>query len=172
MIKSNKIEVIEVKSVKLNPKNRNKHSKEQIDRLAKIIEYQGFRSPIIISNQSGLCVAGEGRILAARQLGLEDIPAIYQDFDDEEQELAFGISHNAIHNWSELDLSGINADLENLGPEFALDLLGIKDFILEPADFNAGTEDEQGKLDELKELITQCPNCGECFDANKNRPKT
>lgn len=62
------------------------------------------------------------------------MPCILQDFDDEDQEYAYGVSTNSIASWAELDLSGINADLPELGPDFDIDLLGIKDFVLDPAD--------------------------------------
>ncbi len=128
------IELVPLDKIILNPKNRNKHAVEQINRLAEIIRYQGFREPGTISNLSGHLCAGEGRYLAAKQLKLTHMPCIYQDFDNEEQEYAYGISTNAIASWAELELSSINVDVVDLGPDFEIDLLGIKDFVLEPAD--------------------------------------
>lgn len=40
-----------------------------------------------------------------------------------------------------------------------------------PVSFEAGTEDDQGKLDEKTPLMVQCPNCAECFDAHENKPQ-
>lgn len=154
-----------------HPKNRNKHSKDQIDRLAKLFEYHGIRHPIIISKRSGFIVAGHGRKAAAVKLKLKTFPVVYQDFDSEEAEYAFLQADNAIALWAELDLSAINADIPDLGPDFDIDVLGIKNFTIDKINFEPGTEEEQGKLDEKKPLITQCPNCGECFDANENKPK-
>lgn len=131
MIKANEIKIVPLKDIKLNPKNRNKHPKEQIERLAQIIDYQGFRAPLIVSNRTGLIVAGHGRYEAAKLLKLKEVPVMYQDFESEEQEYAAQVSDNAIASWAELDLSGINADLPELGPDFDLDLLGIKDFTLD-----------------------------------------
>lgn len=134
IIRSKEIKLVSVKEINLNPNNRNGHSKEQIDRLAQIIAYQGFRNPVTISNRTGVLIAGEGRYLAAKQLGIKEIPAIYQDFESEEQEYAYGISDNSIASWSELDLAGINLDLGDLGPDFDIDLLGLKDFVLDVAE--------------------------------------
>lgn len=127
-------EIIQVKDLKPHPKNRNKHPIEQIERLAKIIEYQGFRHPIIVSKLSGFICAGHGRWEAAKRLKLDAVPVDYQDFESEEQEYAFIQSDNAIALWAELDLSSINSDLGELGPDFNIDYLGIKNFVLEPAD--------------------------------------
>jgi hypothetical protein len=130
-IKSNNIELVAIEKLIPNPKNRNQHTEPQIDRLAEIIQYQGFRVPLIVSNRSGYMVSGHGRLFAARKLGLTHLPVIFQDFDSEEQEYAAGISDNSIASWSELDLTSINAEIGDLGPEFNLDLLGIEDFTLD-----------------------------------------
>lgn len=133
-IDPSKIKNVPIREVKPNPKNRNIHSDAQIERLCTLIEYQGFRVPIIISNLSGYIAAGHGRLLAAKKLKLKEVPVIYQDFESEEQEYLFGVSDNAIGAWAELDLSGINSDIANLGPDLDLELLGIKDFTLDIAE--------------------------------------
>jgi len=125
------IQWVDVGLLMPNPKNRNDHPKKQIERLAEIIKFQGWRHPIIVSNQSGYIVAGHGRLLAAKELGLDKVPVQFQDFENEDQEYAFCVSDNAIALWAELDLSGIQADL----PEITLpsiDLLGIEKFSFEP----------------------------------------
>jgi DNA modification methylase len=127
-------ELIDPKSLKQHPKNRNKHSKEQIDRLIKIIEYQGWRYPIKVSNRSGFITSGHGRLMAAMKMGLKEVPISKQDYDSDEQEYADVQSDNAIASWSELDLSGINLDIQDLGPDFDIDLLGIKGFEIDVAD--------------------------------------
>jgi 16S rRNA G966 N2-methylase RsmD len=113
-----------------NPKNNNKHPDDQIERLAKLIEHHGFRNPIVVSNRTGFVVAGHGRIMAARKLGITNIPVMYQDFDNEAQEYTYLTSDNAIASWAELDLSLVNTEMLDLGPDFDIDLLGIKDFEL------------------------------------------
>lgn len=142
MIKATDIVLSDIRKLKLNPKNRNKHPKEQIERLQKLIEYQGFRNPIIVSNQSGFVVVGHGRIEAAKNLGIKEVPVIYQDFDDETQEQAYLISDNAIASWAELDLSEINVDIQDMGPDFDIDLLGIKGFEIDVADKELGDEED------------------------------
>lgn len=161
-IRSKEVRIVPLSSVRLNPRNRNKHTKEQIDRLCKIIKYQGFREPITISNQSGLCAAGEGRVLAMQKLGAESIAAIYEDFDSPDMEYAHLVADNEIARWATLDTAGVNFDLAELdGVAFDLDMLGIKDFVLDPSGFSPGTEEEQGQLDEKKPV--ECPSCGHKF---------
>jgi len=169
-IRARKIEMVAIEDVRPNNRNRNKHPEAQIERLMKVIQDQGFRQPLIVSNRSGLLVAGHGRLLAAKRLGMAHVPVVFQDFTDEDMEFRAMVSDNAVAAWAELDLAGINADLTEMGP-FDIDLLGIESFIVDTVSFEPGTEDDQGKLDEKSPLVTQCPNCGECFDAHKNKPQ-
>jgi len=163
-----KIKLVAVEELQPNPKNRNKHPKEQIDRLVELIKYQGFRQPIVVSNQSGYIVTGHGRLEAAKRLALEKVPVVYQDFDSSDQEYAFGVSDNAIGAWADLDLSGINTDLGDLGPDFDIEMLGIKEFSLDPS-FTPGSVDDQGQLDQKKIVILKCPHCGEKFEQGQAR---
>lgn len=126
--------MVRVNDLSAHPKNRNKHPSEQITRLAEILEYQGWRYAIKVSKLSGFITSGHGRLDAARKLGLKEVPVSFQDYDSEEQEYADLTADNAIALWAEIDLAAINADLPDLGPEFNIDMLGLKDFILEPAE--------------------------------------
>jgi hypothetical protein len=134
--------MVSVKELKPHPKNRNSHPKEQIERLAKILDYQGFRYPIKVSKLSGFITSGHGRLAAAKLLKIKEVPVSFQDYADEAQEYADLQADNAIASWSELDLSGINSDMLDLGPDFDLDLLGIKDFGIDPADKTEEIESE------------------------------
>lgn len=116
------------------PRNPNKHTPEQIERLAQIIEFQGWRYPIKVSNQSGFITSGHGRLEAAKIRGWGEVPVSYQDYDNEAMAYADVVSDNAIAEWSYLDLSSINSDIADLGPDFDIDLLGIKDFTLDVAE--------------------------------------
>lgn len=127
-------QLVPVKELKAHPKNRNEHPKDQLERLAKILEYQGWRYPIKVSKLSGFITSGHGRLAAAKLLKLKEVPVSFQDYTDEAQEYADLQADNAIASWSELDLSAINSDIVDLGPDFDIDLLGIKDFVVEPAD--------------------------------------
>ena len=143
-------ELVGPKSLKDHPKNRNKHSGEQIERLAKLYAYHGIRHPIIVSKRSGAIVAGHGRKAAAIKAKIKEMPVVYQEFDSEEAEYAFIQADNAIALWAELDLSGINQDIGGLGPDFDLDLLGIKGFEIEVADKDLGDEEAMPEHVEAK----------------------
>lgn len=139
--------LIEVGSLKPHPKNRNKHPDDQIERLAKILKYQGIRAPIVVSKRSNKIVKGHGTLQAIKANQWDKAPVVYQDFEDDDQEWLFVQSDNAIASWAELDLKGINADIGELGP-FDIDLIGIKDFVVEPAEKDLGDEEATPEIRE------------------------
>lgn len=94
---------VEVGKLLPNPKNPNTHSPEQVAILAKVIKIQGWRSPIVVSNQSGFIVAGHGRLQAAMLLGEKIVPVDYQDFDSESAEMAHLIADNRTAELSNID---------------------------------------------------------------------
>ena len=166
-IKSTEIQIVDINALIPNPKNNNKHPKEQIERLAQLIKYQGFRNPLVVSKRSGFVLCGHGRIEAAKLAGLKQVPVMFQDFESEAQEYAYLTSDNAIASWAELDLSMVTEQLTEFGPEFInLELLGIQSIeSLKDVFFEEGTVDDQGQLDQKQ--MTKCPNCGEEFDHTK-----
>lgn len=151
-IKAKEITFVDIESLIPNPKNNNKHPKEQIERLAKLIKYQGFRNPLVVSNRSGFVLCGHGRIEAAKLAGMKKIPVMYQDFENEAQEYAYLTSDNAIALWAELDLSAVNTEMLDLGPDFDIELLGIENFTIDPIDSQISDQDILGDRDFSNEL--------------------
>ena len=124
--------LVAIEDIHLNPDNNNFHSDEQVDHLVEQFKFQGYRDPLIISSRSGFVICGEGRFLAAKKAGMTHLPASYQHFDSEDQEYAFLTAHNATARWSEMDFSKINTKIGEFGPDFNLDMLGIKHFTIQP----------------------------------------
>jgi hypothetical protein len=150
-IKCEEIKTVDVESIIPNPRNPNTHSEAQIRRLSKLIKNTGFRSPLIISNQSGFLIVGHGRLEAAKLSGMKQIPVIFQDFKNEADEYAFMCADNAIGAWSELDLAKINEVVLSI-PELDIELLGLENFsILEMA----MEDEEKENLEPEKKLLLQ-----------------
>lgn len=150
---NDKIEWVETENIIPNSRNTNRHTKDQIERLAKIINYQGFRSPIVVSNLSGFVVAGHARLEAAQKLGLTKVPVSYQDFTDLEQEFAHLTADNAIASWAEIDMSMVNDFVKNTDFNIDFDFMGFKDFSLNKIEEN--TLDEKEEAEKLKKYILE-----------------
>ena len=157
-------EILDPKKLKNHPKNRNKHGNDQIERLSELYKYHGIRHPIIVSNLSKCIVAGHGRKLAAIRAGIAEMPVVYQDFESSESEYAFIQADNAIALWAELDLTGINSDLADLGPDFDINMLGIQDFTLDMSD-----KEFEGDPDEIPEVIEPVAKLGQIYKLGEHR---
>ena len=155
-------ELVDLSKIAPNPKNPNLHTPEQIERLAKLIDFQGQRRPVIVSKRSGFLCAGHGTTQAIQKLGWEKIAVNYQDFENEAQEYAFVVSDNAIQEWSEQDLSSINTEMLDLGPDFDLEMLGLKYFNLDLELVDDELLEDEEKSDKFKFII--CPHCEEKFE--------
>ncbi len=162
-------ELIDPSNLKDHPKNRNKHGQDQIERLAELYKFHGIRHPIIISKKTNCIVAGHGRKLAALRAGIKKVPVVYQDFDSSEAEYAFIQADNAIALWADLDLSGIREDVQALGLDFDIKLLGIRDmsFFDEPNE----VKNKSGELDlnSFNNFEHQCPKCGFEWDGSNEQ---
>jgi len=122
--------IVDIDKLIPNPHNPNKHPQNQIDMLAKIIDFQGQRSPIIVSNRSGFITKGHGRLLALLRLGWKEVAVDFQDYQNEAEEYADMVADNkiaelAIHD----DIAMINR-LKEINFDLDFDLLGIQDFNL------------------------------------------
>lgn len=161
--------LVPITDLKPHPKNRNKHPKEQLERLTEIIKYQGWRKPITVSNLSGFVTAGHGRLSVAKALDMKEVPVDYQDYESSEQEYADVQADNAIALWADLDLKEINVDLPELGPDFDIDMLGIEGFTLDVAEKGLTDDDAVPEkppavcqLGELWQLGDHRLLCGDC----------
>ena len=95
--------IVAIEEVWPNPRNPNQHPEEQIALLAKIIKKQGWRAPITVSTLSNQVVRGHGRLMAAKRLGVRQVPVDYQDYSSEQEEWADLIADNRIAELAEID---------------------------------------------------------------------
>ncbi|HEA65330.1 MAG TPA: hypothetical protein ENI07_00690 [Desulfobacterales bacterium] len=151
----------------MNPKNPNTHPASQIELLGKIISnpQQGWRNSITVSNQSGFIVKGHGTLEAAFKAGMEKAPVEYQDYESEAIEHADMIADNRLAELAERDndkLSELLSELKVLDIDMELTAFALNeiDFMVN-SNFEPGTEDEQGRLDQKKPI--KCPECGHEF---------
>lgn len=123
--------LVPVAEVVPNPRNPNTHPPEQVELLAKIIAFQGWRLPIVVSKSSGFVVRGHGRLLAAHVLGLAEVPVDEQEYASEAQEHADLIADNRIAELAEVDRAGLKDLIEQLDTgELDLDLTGYDGYAL------------------------------------------
>ena len=145
-----------------NPR-KNDHA---VDRVAAAIREFGFRVPVV-AKSDGTVVDGHLRLKAAKKLGLTEVPVVLADDMTDLQIKAFRLSVNKMAELAEWDDELLAIELHELNAaDFDMALLGFEAGELAikiglGADFEPGTEDDQGKLDEKAPII--CPACGHEF---------
>ena len=119
--------------------NARTHSKEQILKLRSSLREFGFINPILIDRNYNV-LAGHGRLMAAKEEGISEVPCVYVDHLTEAQKKAYVLADNRMAldaGWDEELLSVEMSELQELG--FDLELTGFDE--KEIADLFA-TDDE------------------------------
>lgn len=109
--------------LKLNPKNSRTHSKKQLHKIAQSIEKLGFNNPVLVDTENFI-VAGHGRVLAARELGLTEVPTICLSHMSQEQIRAYIIADNKLAEDAGWDNEILKIELDflmNLDTEVGFD---------------------------------------------------
>ena len=149
--------------------NSRKHSDEQVAQIAASIKEFGWTNPILVDGANGI-IAGHGRLMAARKLGMEAVPVIELAHLSEPQRKALIIADNKLAMNAEWDNDLLMLELgELLEGGFDLDLLGFGkdelDALLSPApDHYPESSGKEIDTDDYQ-MSHQCPKCGFEFDA-------
>lgn len=119
-----KIETIPLDRLIPYARNSRTHSDEQVAQVAASIREFGFTNPVLVDAEGGI-IAGHGRVMAARKLGLAEVPCIRLAHLTEAQKRAYVIADNKLAlnaGWNEemlalefQDLKGVDFDLSLTG---------------------------------------------------------
>lgn len=101
-------------SLKPTPDNPNKHPKSQIKLLAKVIQNNGWRNPIVVSTRSGMIVKGHGRFEAAKFAGMTEAPVDFQAYESAEQERQDMLADNRLAELAEMDQDALKEIIQEL----------------------------------------------------------
>jgi hypothetical protein len=106
-------------------KNARQHSDAQIAQIAGSIKAFKFRSPIVVTSDGGI-VCGHGRVLAARKLGMAEVPCVYADDLSENERRAYILADNKIAENATWDQEMLNIELDDLFSQgFDLQIAGF-----------------------------------------------
>lgn len=116
-----------VKDLKCYEKNARQHSDEQVDQIIASINEYGFTNPILIDEKNKI-IAGHGRLLASKKMGLDEVPCIILKGLTEAQKKAYCIADNKMALNASWDLNTLAEELESLKDlDFDLSLTGFSD---------------------------------------------
>lgn len=117
-----------IKISELTPYERNArhHEPVDIDAIAKSIEAFGFRDPVGVWGPNNIIVEGHGRVMAAKQLGMTEVPCIRLDDLTDEQRRAYGLAHNKTAELSTWDAELLPLEVQDL-PTYDMAQFGFSD---------------------------------------------
>ena len=108
-------------------RNPRTHSDAQVAQIAASIDEFGFNNPILVDTKAGI-IAGHGRLLAARKLGLKEVPVIVLDHLSEAQKRAYIIADNKLAENAGWDDDLLRSELAALQEEsFDISVIGFDD---------------------------------------------
>lgn len=164
-------------------RNARTHSPEQVNKLASSIKEFGFLNPVVISEDGGI-LAGHGRLMAAKKLGLKQVPCVVESHLNESQKKAYILADNRLALDAGWDEEMLKIELEELDSDnFDMGLLGFnadelnKYFDMEPLESDSDNEEEKEvEVDNESEPVTKPGDvwilgnhrliCGDCTDAD------
>jgi ParB-like chromosome segregation protein Spo0J len=151
--------------------NSRTHSEAQVTQIAASIREFGFTNPILIDEQGGI-IAGHGRLMAAKKLGMDEVPTITLSGLTTAQKKAYVIADNKLAlnaGWDNEMLALELGEIGDLG--FDLDLTGfsageIAGLTFEEKDLYPDSSTKEIDPDDYN-MGHQCPKCGFEFDDDK-----
>ena len=151
MITTKEIKLVDIEKLVPYLNNARTHSQDQINKLRSSIRAFGFINPVIIDKDYGV-IAGHGRIMAAKEEGIKEVPCVFADHLNEAQKKAYILADNRMAldaGWDEELLRVEIESLEDYG--FNVELTGFSTEELSSL-FDLGVEAEEDDFDVEEEL--------------------
>lgn len=109
-----KVEYIPISELKPYGRNARKHSEKDVEKIINSIKEFGFKDPVGIWGEKNTIVEGHGRVIAAKKLGMKEVPVIRLDDLTDEQRKAYGLAHNKTAELSEWDFDLVDAEIAEI----------------------------------------------------------
>lgn len=152
--KTTHMEMVAVEKLVPYVNNARTHSPEQITKLRSSLREFGFINPVIIDKDYGV-IAGHGRLMAAKEEGIKEVPCVLVDYLTEAQKKAYIIADNRFAQDAGWDEELLRIEIGSLQAEaFDVSLTGFEDqeiADLFAGDNDTGTEDDDFDLNDALE---------------------
>ena len=158
-------EDVEIEKLKPYKNNARTHSDEQIEKIAKSMKEFGFINPVLVDGDLNV-IAGHGRILGAKKLGMKEVPCLFIENLTEEQKRAYIIADNRLAEDAGWDKELLKIELEDLkNMNFDITLTGF-----ELEDFDFSMDETKVIEDEFDENVPEEPTSkkGEIYKLGKH----
>jgi len=166
-----KIETIKVDALVPYARNSRTHSEEQVAQIVASIREFGFTNPVLIDGDGGI-IAGHGRVMAARKMGMADVPCLRLAHLSEAQKRAYIIADNKLAlnaGWDDEMLALEMRDLQAMDFDLALTGFDADDLesLLAELDATPEGETEADAVPEVQSAVVTKP--GDVWLLGKHR---
>ena len=149
------------------PQNPMQHSEEQIGQIAASMREFGWTMPCLV-DEKGMLIAGHGRLRAAQQLGLTEVPVMTATGWTEAQKRAYRIADNQLPRLAEWDETMLRVELTDLKmADYPIELLGFDDVQLVQFMAGIGTSGDPEATPEPP--VVPVSRTGDLWSLGKNR---
>jgi ParB-like chromosome segregation protein Spo0J len=155
-LSADKIVMLPVSEVRPYEKNPRKNA-DAVKFVKASIEQFGFKVPIIVDSNR-VVVCGHTRLMAAKSLGMSEVPCIMADDLTEDQIRAFRLADNKVGEFAEWDMDLLGDELDAIAEACDIDMgdFGFDDKIDDEEE--NGTEEKGVNLSETFQIIVECEN--------------
>lgn len=157
------VSIEELKEYKDNPRD----NKDAVEKVAESISEFGFKVPIVVDKDYTI-IAGHTRRLAAKELGLKNVPVVIANDLTDEQVRAFRLADNKVAEFSKWDEDLLRSELNQL-EDIDMDQFGFDDMLL-PKDEEFEEDDEESNPytmnveSPIYEITGEEPNVVDLYD--------
>jgi ParB-like chromosome segregation protein Spo0J len=129
-------------------RNARTHSDEQVAQLAASIKEWGWTTPVLI-DEAGEIIAGHGRVMAARKLGIEEIPTMTATGWSKAQKQAYVLADNQLPQNAGWDMDLLKIEMQDLGEDgFDIDIIGFHPSELNFDEIDYSVLDDKNEIDD------------------------
>jgi ParB-like chromosome segregation protein Spo0J len=158
-----KVETVSIESL-IPYANNPRNNEEAIEKVARSIDEFGWQQPIVV-DENMVVIVGHTRLLAAKSLGLNEVPIHVADKLTDEQARAYRLADNRTNEYASwnMNLVGIELrELDDLGMD--IELTGFSNIELASLLIDPEFIDESDSPEDFKEINDEtdhkCPSCG------------
>ena len=158
------VEMVSLSSLRPYDGNAKKHTSEQIDAVEASIREFGFRNPVLAwhDGEEPVIVAGHARCIAAKNLGMGEVPVIFVDDLSDAQRRALTLVDNQTTMMTGWDTDALSYELDSLSDMFDMGDFGFPDYsdMTLASIFEEEPTSEPAEAKPDRETLIHCPKCG------------
>ena len=165
MAKIDRVQEVSIELLRPYERNAKLHGDDQIDAIKRSIKEFGFISPCLIDKEFNI-IAGHGRVIASKQLGLKKIPCVFIEGLTEEQKKAYILADNRLTEMGRWDFDVVAEELEDISIDmsaFGFELKQENEWFNRENRFDDSRQEGNDEYNEFLDKFEQPKTTDDCY---------